>query len=285
MKKIYVSDHVINSDVDNMRSQFINSLQEHDFELQKTASADTDIAFCLGGDGALLAGIRKLKEKRFQIPICGIHCSKGLGFLHSLSFPREEENYQSWLKELAQCLKNNHHHIEKRWGLQAVKNKELQSSEHWALNDLVFSKGTLSRMIRLSLKVNDSTVFNNFRGDGMIAASATGSTAYSLAAGGPVIEPELECLVLTPINPHEIAQRPLVLNLKSKISIQVLEGEAYLTEDGQSGHPLQPGDEVEITKADHAIQWFHPENPKLGSKDYYNLLRTKLGFGGKLNAP
>lgn len=285
-RKIYLAETKRLEFIEEKKEWLTKYLVENGFEIQSEPDESTDICFCLGGDGSLLATLRNLGELRHTLPICGIHCSKGLGFLHTLSFPEEGAGKrEEWGDMVVECLQQDQYSIEKRWGLQGASYANAQVSQKkssfWALNDLVFSKGTLSRMISLKLDVDGSMVFQKLRGDGLIVASSTGSTAYSFAAGGPIVAPSLEALIVTPISPHEVAQRPLVLSSYSEIEIEILEGAScHLTEDGQTGFEMKPGEVVRIQKADQPIHWWVPRNRNLGVKNYYELLRGKLGFFG-----
>lgn len=285
IKKLFLSETKRIPEIQEKKKWLVDFFQKAGFEIQEEADSSTDLCFCLGGDGSLLATLRNMGEMRYDVPICGIHCSKGLGFLHTLSFPDDEKERMIWAEHIVESIQKGQFSIEQRWGLQGASYENLRSkskkSSFWALNDLVLSKGTLSRMISLKLHVDGSLVFQKMRGDGFIIASSTGSTAYSFAAGGPIVAPSLESIIVTPISPHEIAQRPLVLSSYSEIEIEVLEGApCFLTEDGQTGFEMRAGEVVRVQKAEQAIQWWVPNNPELGIKNYYELLRGKLGFFG-----
>ena len=135
-------------------------------------------------------------------------------------------------------------------------------------------------MVSLKVSVNGSLLFAKLRGDGLILATPTGSTAYSLAAGGPLVMPGIDGLLLTPILPHEIALRPMVLSTDSEIEINVLDGPpSFLTEDGQRTTELKVGQTLLMRRSDNAVTWLEPRMD--GVRDYFELLRSKLGLGGE----
>ena len=247
-------------------------------------TAKTSLAVSLAGDGSLLSMIRNMGEKRFDIPVLGVHTSDGLGFLHRLALPGKSASSSltliAWSKKFIEMLKTGSYQLQKRWGVEAPLNRHHLC---WGMNDLVMSKGALSRMVSLKVKVDGSLLFAKLRGDGLIIASPTGSTAYSLAAGGPIVVPGLDGILITPILPHEIAQRPIVISSNSSVQIEVLEGPpCYLTEDGQRTTEIKAGQSFTIQKSSKPICWLEPEME--GVRDYFELLRTKLGLGGEKGA-
>ncbi len=144
-----------------------------------------------------------------------------------------------------------------------------------ALNDAVINKGALARMIELHLIINSEFVCR-YRADGLIVASPTGSTAYSLSAGGPIVHPAVESFVITPICPHMLSDRPLVIRDSSFIEMKLSADteSVFLTLDGQRGIPLQPADRVRISRAKESLKLIQP--PK---KSYFEILRSKLKWG------
>jgi NAD+ kinase len=145
------------------------------------------------------------------------------------------------------------------------------------LNDVVFTKGALSRMIELSVSVSGGFV-TRVKADGLIIASATGSTAYNLAAGGPILHPAVDALVLTPIAPHMLTNRPIVIPGSAVVDVLPhVDGgrdDVYVTYDGQSGYPVQSGDVIRVRKAAQALRLV-----KAPSRSYFELLREKLKWG------
>jgi NAD+ kinase len=254
------------------------------FKVDSKLTAKTSLAVSLAGDGSLLSMIRNMGEKRFDIPVLGVHTSDGLGFLHRLALPGKSASssltLKGWSKKFIEMLKTGSYQLQKRWGVEAPLRRHHLC---WGMNDLVMSKGALSRMVSLKVKVDGSLLFAKLRGDGLIIASPTGSTAYSLAAGGPIVVPGLDGILITPILPHEIAQRPIVISSNSSVQIEVLEGPpCYLTEDGQRTTEIKAGQSFTIQKSSKPICWLEPEME--GVRDYFELLRTKLGLGGEKGA-
>jgi len=271
--------------VQDRKSLLIKSLLKAGFEISEKPSSKTDLNLCVGGDGSLLAGIRSLGDFRTQKPISGIHCSNGLGFLHPMVLPSTEEAIDQWVSKFKNTLKKDDYELQKRWGLEGkIHAQNGQHEALWAMNDLVFSKGRLSRMVKLRVSIDKTVLFDGLRGDGLIAASATGSTAYSFSAGGPVIAPELSTILLTPICSHDIAQRPVVLGPDVEVEIEVLEGKGpcFLTEDGQSGYDLGLGDKISVTRSKQPLTWWIPKSAEMKTKNHYEQLRHKLGIGGKI---
>ncbi len=278
-KKIWLRAKVPGINIEKAASIFKGELIKASFQVEDHASTDTDLCICFGGDGSLLAAIRELHAQKVQVPVLGIHSSKGMGFLYPLSFPEEHTQIPAFVHNLAEMLKNGQCEVQSRMGLSAKIKGEKDA--YWALNDIVLGKGMLSRMVSLRVWVDGHPLFQRLRGDGIIVSSATGSTAYALSAGGPVVHPEVDALILTPICPHEISQRPLVLKSSVRLKIEVLEhkGPCFITADGQMGRELQTGESLEIVKSELSAQWLWPCSDKLPSKNYFEILQTKLGFG------
>jgi NAD+ kinase len=143
------------------------------------------------------------------------------------------------------------------------------------LNDAVVHKGTLGRMIELELHIDGGFVCR-YRADGLIVATPTGSTAYSMSAGGPIVHPAVESIQMTPICPHTLSDRPLVVHNNSEIELRLAEvsDSAFLTMDGQIGVAMQGGDRIRITRAPERLKLIHPPN-----KSYFEILRNKLKWG------
>ena len=139
-------------------------------------------------------------------------------------------------------------------------------------------------MILLRMHVNGELLLARMRGDGLICSSATGSTAYSLSAGGPVVQPTLNVVIVTPICPHEVSQRPLVLDSKSEIEIDILEEKStlFLTCDGQSQKELHSGSVLKLRRARQAVRWIIPQMKTVSPRSYFQQLRKKLKYGGDL---
>ncbi len=227
-------------------------------------AAEVDFLIVLGGDGTLLSAARAAAER--HIPILAVNLG-GLGFLTSVTL---DELYPLLDQALA-----GQHQVSERAMLQAEIFRDGTRIEgHRAFNDAVLNKGALPRMIDLDLHI-DGDFVSKYKADGLIVSTPTGSTAYSLSANGPIIHPVVAAFVITPICPHTLSDRPLVVPDTSKIEIGCL-GETHgaLTLDGQIGTDLRPGDRVHITKAAERIFLVRAPN-----KTYYEVLRNKLGWG------
>ena len=225
----------------------------------------SQLLLVLGGDGTMLAAARLAAPR--QIPILPINMGS-LGFLTSFTV---DELYPALEDTLA-----GKSSISQRVMLQAEIVRAGSAIERQrALNDVVITKGALARMIQLQLNINSDFVCR-YRADGLIVASPTGSTAYSLSAGGPIVQPAVEAFIITPICPHMLSDRPLVVRDYCQIEIK-LNGDAdsvYLTLDGQRGIPLQPTDILRVQRAKEQLQLIQP--PK---KPYFDILRNKLKWG------
>jgi NAD+ kinase len=224
-----------------------------------------DLVIVLGGDGTLLAVTRALAGR--NIPILAVNLG-GLGFLTSVTL---EELYPVLESVLA-----GEHHTSERMMLEAeIVHSEKPAERLTALNDAVANKAALARMLDFDVHIDHNHV-GRYRADGLIVATPTGSTAYSLAAGGPIIHPDLDAFVITPICPHMLTNRPLVIPDTARVELRfpVTGDPVYLTIDGQIGFQLQPQDRVVITKAATKVQVVR--QPR---KTYYEILRSKLRWG------
>jgi NAD+ kinase len=229
------------------------------------AIRSSDMILVLGGDGTLLSAARQFGEG--GPPILGINLG-GLGFL-------TEVNVEEITSALEQILAGNYE-LEFRMLLKAQiwRDQELLTSAT-ILNDVVLNKGALARIIDLSTYINGEFL-NVFRGDGLIISTPTGSTAYNLAAGGPVLHPTLETIVITPICPFTLSNRPLILPDTTQVRITIGEKaqDVFITFDGQVGAALQPKDRIEIAKADQKLKLI-----KSPFRSYFEILRNKLKWG------
>jgi NAD+ kinase len=226
-----------------------------------------DLLIVLGGDGTLLSGARAMRGKR--VPILAVNLG-GLGFLSSVTL---EEMYQALEAVLSGSYK-----VSERLTLAAEIYRAGKAVEQQnALNDAVVTKTALARMLELDLHVDGAHV-TRYRADGLIIATPTGSTAYSLAAGGPIVDPHLRAFVITPICPHMLANRPLMIPDTSRVEIQVIEAaeQVHLTLDGQVGFDLQPKDRVVVTRSANHVLLVQPPH-----KTYFEVLRSKLRWGAR----
>ncbi len=227
--------------------------------------AGADLVVVLGGDGTLISAARLIGAR--QIPILGVNLGS-LGFLTEITLA---ELYPA----LERCLKGDYK-VSPRMMLNClVERAGVEISSHQVLNDVVINKGALARIVDLETTVADFYL-TTFKADGLIISSPTGSTGYSLAAAGPIIHPNLECLVITPICPHTLTNRPIVVDAGATISVQLksVNEDVFLTLDGQVGMELKAGDVIRVRRAEHRTLLVTSR-----SKDYFEVLRTKLKWG------
>jgi NAD+ kinase len=224
-----------------------------------------DLMVVFGGDGTLLAAARALGGR--QIPLLAVNLG-GLGFLTAIT---RDEVYP----ELERALRGEHRIGARRMlCCEILRDGEKQAS-YDALNDVVVTKSSIARMIDLDAFIDRNFVCA-YKADGLIIATPTGSTAYSLSAGGPIIFPKVGALCLTPICPHMLTNRPVIVPDTSIISVLNRGGdqEAYLTIDGQVGEPLQSGDKVVCSRSPHVLQLIRPPRSM-----FFDVLRQKLSWG------
>lgn len=224
----------------------------------------TSLLIVLGGDGSTLRAARWTVP--YGVPIFGINVGR-VGFL-------SEATPDNWPEKLERVLRGEYW-IERRLLLHAELWRDGQLLAPFAaLNEVVIGRGAQARVIHLHLRVDDDLV-TTYIADALIVATPTGSTAYSMAAGGPLMPPQLQNLVIVPVAAHLSLNRSLVLHEDARISIQVEMGhEAFLTADGQKSTPVQDGDEVIITKNDRACSFARVESPGY----FYRRLMGRLGF-------
>ena len=224
-----------------------------------------DLVFVLGGDGTMLNVSRLVAEK--GIPILGINLGS-LGFITEVN---RDEIFSTVDKML-----NGGCEIEERLMLSAaIRRDGKKIADYTVLNDVVINKGALARIIDLETNI-DGNYVTTFKADGLIISTPTGSTAYSLSAGGPILYPTLESIVLTPICSHTLTNRPIVLPDHSKIEIIIksLSEDVFLTLDGQVGFSLRMNDVITISKAHYKTKLLLPFE-----RNYFKVLRTKLKWG------
>ncbi|WP_333871058.1 NAD(+)/NADH kinase [Desulforamulus putei] len=221
-----------------------------------------DCIMVWGGDGTLLNCARQTAAT--GTPIFGVNLGR-LGFLTEIDIPD--------LREKMQALIAGHYYIEERMMLEATVLRDGEMIDNSVcLNDAVVSKGASFRMVRLNIKVNEEFV-GGFSADGVIIASPTGSTAYSLSAGGPIVSPEVHVMLITPISPHSLSNRPIVISPDSEVEIQVLPcvDDVLLNLDGQYSFPLKAGDRVLVKKAPVKARFL-----KIQKTGFFEVLRGKL---------
>jgi len=231
-----------------------------------------DIAFSLGGDGTVLYTARCLSY--LGVPILPVNLGT-LGFI-------AEINKKEWLDVFLKWEKGEIAPTHRCMLEISVERKSKIIINEACLNDAVISYSERAKLIKLDVRINKDTALGSYRCDGLVVATPTGSTAYSMAAGGPILDPEMEALILNPICPFALSNRPLVLPSKQTIMITVADeqrSEVLLTVDGQDTFPLECKDIIYIKQA--------PYNAELifnGRSGYYQALRTKLFWSGDSNA-
>jgi len=223
-----------------------------------------DAMFSVGGDGSFL-GASRLMAKTGK-PVLGIHLG-GLGFLAAVSMQNYRERLNAFL--------DGDYTIEERSVLNAEISFSDRTETAFAFNDFVIDKGHVLRMVKIRTYV-DGGYFNTYRSDGLIIATPTGSTAYSLSAGGPIISPHLNVIVITPICPHSLSARPVILSDKQEIRISCTEmkNDVSLVVDGQNRLPLKNAKSVTIHKAD-----FFLKIVRFKGDTFYEALRSKMNWG------
>ena len=235
---------------------------------EKEILKDAEMIICLGGDGTFLKAARKVYKKK--LPILGIN-------LGNLGFLTEVEKDE--IKDAVNCLTNNKYVIEERMMLEStiIRNGQIIGKDT-ALNDIVISRGALSRILHVRTYINDVFV-DMFPGDGLIVSSPTGSTAYSLSAGGPIVEPDIDLIVVSPICPHILYSRSIITAGDRKVRAVIDESythKAMVTVDGQKGYEIRGGDIIEVKKSIHTIKLI-----RINPKNFYNILRSKIYFRGE----
>jgi len=231
---------------------------------------EVDMVLVLGGDGTLLGMADRIGEAGLVIPILGVNFGS-LGFLTEVILPELYPSLEAAVSGRAR--------IEERLMLQAMTLRGGQAfARHIALNDVVVAKTARARLVDLSVWVGDEFL-TRVKGDGVIVATPTGSTAYNLAAGGPIMHPAVEGLVVTPIAPHTLTNRPIVIPSSSTVRVQPEiqdRDEVFVTFDGQAGHELQAGDQVTVCRAPTPLRLIRPS-----TRSYFEVLREKLKWGDR----
>lgn len=241
---------------------------EHCLPLDEFLSA-IDLAVVVGGDGSMLSACRDIASS--NVPLLGINLGR-LGFLTDISPDEIVDRVKPVLEgEFKQS---------KRFMLSTSITREgVEIGSQSALNDVVLHPGMSVRMMAFELYVDGEFVYSQ-RSDGLIVATPTGSTAYALSAGGPLLFPELDAMVVVPLNPHTLSSRPIALQGSAKIEIRVSsrnELHPLVTCDGQNDLGTEPGDIISIQKHPSAISLIHPKD-----HNFYSVCRSKLGWGSRL---
>jgi NAD+ kinase len=227
---------------------------------------ECELVVVLGGDGTLIGMGGRIAHAGVEVPLVGVNFGS-LGFLTEITL---SELYPSLEAVLAGTAA-----IDRRTMLRARTLRDGGvHADRIVLNDVVITKGALSRIIELAVTVGEQPVMR-VRADGLIVATPTGSTAYNLAAGGPIVHPAVDAALLTPIAPHMLTNRPLIIPASSNVRVEPImndsHDEVFVTFDGQSGHPLIPEDVVEITRAERELRLV-----RAPGRTYFDVLRQKL---------
>jgi NAD+ kinase len=267
----------------DVAARLVRWLEAHDYEVMadeatcfaipglscvardEIAKRQPEFVVVLGGDGTMLAAARAVAKA--GIPILGVNLGS-LGFMTEIRQEELEAMLDAHAQKKGAMDVRAMVHCQLERGAKCVETYE-------ALNDIVVNKAALARIVDFDVYVNQQFV-SNYKADGIIIATPTGSTAYSLAAGGPILAPSVDAFVITPVSPHALTNRPLVVPDRSEIVIEVkqTQEEAYLTVDGQTGVPLRKGDRISCRKSEHTIKLLH-----LAQRGFFDVLRAKLKWG------
>lgn len=253
----------------NKDIQILMPLQEARFlgyaqyGVEKITDYKVDMGLSIGGDGTLLGVCRRLYSK--NIPICGINIGT-FGFLTDIELSEIENKLEKII--------NGKYSIEERMvvsGYIKEKNKK-ETFLGNAINDIVITRDGVARMLHLSLSIDGMNIMN-YKADGLIVSTATGSTAYSLSAGGPIINPILKVLLLTPVCPHTFNARPMVVDEKADISVKIssFDEDVIVSLDGQESHRISPESNIIIRKSTLPVKIV-----KFADKNFYQIVKTKL---------
>jgi NAD+ kinase len=257
IKKIFNS-HNIEVNIDSVSGGMIDVLGK-DFDI---LCEESDILVTVGGDGTLISAVRR--SFVHKIPVLGVHAGK-LGFLADISIDE--------LDDFVKALIAGKYRIDKRAMLEAIITTNSSVKKVVAFNDIVITRPSISKMIYLDTYI-DSKPFNTYYGDGVIISTPTGSTAYNLSAGGPVLFPLTQVYVLTPICPHSLTQRSVVLPSHFAIEIKTPDKSALAIIDGQDMYEFGEGDSIKIKLSSESTQLIHREE-----FNYFEVLKEKLNWG------
>lgn len=248
--------------VDPETARYVNGAQC--VSREELGTRPLNFVIVLGGDGTFLAAARVVAKS--GIPIVGVNLG-ALGFLTEI--PIEE------LYPTLESIEHGSATIDVRSMVQCDVNRNGSKIASFdALNDIVVGKGTIARLNHCDVYI-DKVFVSRYQADSLIVASPTGSTAYSLAAGGPILMPDVQAFVITPVSAHSLTHRPLVVRDSSQIEIVVMTGleEAYLSIDGQAGMPMLDGDRVLCRKSEYRVKLLHTKGT------FFDVLHTKLKWG------
>ena len=256
----WLSKRGIHAVLEKELAQYIRAKTET-FTFEKVPR-DSDIVIVLGGDGTLLSVARVMGSR--QIPILGVNLGS-LGFMTDVAL---KDLYPMLEAVIAGDVIIDERHMLQT---QLLRKGKVIASEA-VLNDVVITKGAIARIIEVVVEI-DSLFVTVVRADGLIVATPTGSTAYSLGAGGPILYPSLGAMILTPICPHTLTYRPVVVSdhAQAELTLRGDPGEVYVTFDGQESEPMKPGDVVKVRKSRSTVKLVSRAN-----KNYFQILRHKL---------
>lgn len=231
-------------------------------------ATNVDVVIAFGGDGTLLDAARAVAHSDGDAPLIGINLGR-LGFLTEVN--------RADMTTALEALLAGRTRLETRLLLEGRIERGGQTvSTRFSLNDIVITRGALSRMIDVNVTIDDQFVCN-VRADGLIVATATGSTAYNMSAGGPIVHPALDAILLTPIAPHTLSQRPIVLPAAARIALRPIldpRSDILVTFDGQHGVPLTPDDVVHVARGARVLRLLHT-----APRTHFDMLREKLKWG------
>ena len=261
----YLDSKKIKYFLDNNSSILLNNKSSTNIDEMKSKC---DIAFIIGGDGTLLRSAQYLSTA--NIPICGINRGR-LGFLVDISPDRIEENLESILSD--------NYSVDERISLigTVIRNGQ-EISKNISFNDVVIHSKDAVRMIEMDTVLDGKKLYT-VNADGLVVSTPTGSTAYSLSCGGPILQPSMEALIMVPICPHLLSNRPIVIGMNSVIEIKLSDKShtnASVTFDGQINVPIEANDLIKITKGEVTLKLIQP--PGI---NFLSILREKLGWGFK----
>tara|TARA_B100000965_G_scaffold172112_2_gene143724 strand:+ start:1500 stop:2360 length:861 start_codon:yes stop_codon:yes gene_type:complete len=225
-----------------------------------------DFVICIGGDGAILSAINRMKEK--QIPILGIHIGN-LGFLNKMN----STNYRNFIETI---FKNNSIDYDNKCLIESsFSTSGNKKNKLTGFNELFIRRTELSRLLSIEVYINDEFL-NNYSCDGLIISTPMGSTAYSLSAGGPIVSPSVNCIIITPVSPHTLSSRPIIINDSYKVTVKphFKDDEVTIFSDGQSSFKIKNNTSIKISKSNVRAKLISFIN----EDSYYKKLRDNLGW-------
>ena len=225
-----------------------------------------DFVICIGGDGAILSAINRMKEQ--QIPILGIHIGN-LGFLNKMN----SSNYRNFIENI---FKNNSIDYDNKCLIESsFSTSRNKKNKLTAFNELFIRRAELSRLLSIEVYINDEFL-NNYSCDGLIISTPLGSTAYSLSAGGPIVSPSVNCIIITPVSPHTLSSRPIIINDSYKVIVKphFKDDEVTIFSDGQSSFRIKNNSSIKISKSNIRAKLISLIN----EDSYYKKLRDNLGW-------